>query len=184
MPAFITRTPSGARSLATVELSTKLDRLVFEDLLLARNALHTGMPLGEVFGLVRLRAVPGDEIATAALDGAHHAVDVVMAHAADSELDVVLRRRRLLRGHHFVHDVAAFTERRQPRGCHHRARATQEHPPIELVHPPSGANPLNPSRSLNSTSRSRPPKAWCASPMMTIPRWEGRTRRAPRPRGC
>ena len=47
--------------------------------------------------------------AAAALDGADHAVDVVVAHAADREVDVILRRFvGLLREHGVFNRVAAL----------------------------------------------------------------------------
>ena len=77
---------------------------IVQDLVLGLDDLHVGKALGEGGELVGLAAPRRDQFAAAALDRAHHAVDVVVAHAADGELDVVLGRFFRLLGQHRIFD--------------------------------------------------------------------------------
>jgi hypothetical protein len=52
----------------------------------------SGKRLVKVASLSGFAGPCGDQLAAAALDRADHAVDVIVAHAADGELDVVFRR--------------------------------------------------------------------------------------------
>ena len=69
----------------------KLGGRIVDDLVLRGYDLDVGEALLECGELVLLAAPGRDEFTAAALHGADHAVDVVVAHAADGELDGVLR---------------------------------------------------------------------------------------------
>ena len=91
LPCFIARTAIPARSLAICEVrtsctegSSRISSCVLDD-------LHIGKALAECRKLVVLAAPRRHQFAAAALHGADHAVDVVVAHAADGKLDVILR---------------------------------------------------------------------------------------------
>ena len=99
---------SPARSLAICEVSTsctagssRISSCVVDD-------LHIGEPLAELRQLVVLAAPRRHQLAAAPLHRANHAVDVVVAHAADGKLDVILGRLFSLHGKNRVfHSRAA-----------------------------------------------------------------------------
>ena len=98
LPCFMARTPSGARSLAICELSTSC----MDGSLRISSCVLTIFTLGNRLREIRelvLFADPGrHQFSAAALNRPDHAVDVVVAHAADGKLDVIFRRLfRLLR---------------------------------------------------------------------------------------
>ena len=65
---------------------------IVEDFVLGFDDFYGGKSTGEEGKFIRLSDPSCDQLAPAALNGADHAVDVVVAHAADGEFDVVLRR--------------------------------------------------------------------------------------------
>ena len=91
LPCFMARMPMAARSLAIWELSTSCDGRIVDDLVLCRDDLDVGIALFESRQLVLFASPGSDQVAASALYGADHAIDVVVAHAADGEFDGVLR---------------------------------------------------------------------------------------------
>ena len=68
----------------------ELDGGIVEDLFFGVDLLDAGEAFGEGCDFFRFLAFEGDEGSAAALDGSYHAVDVVVAHAADGKFDGVL----------------------------------------------------------------------------------------------
>ena len=125
------RTAIPARSLAICEVSTSCteDRRGF------RPAWQRSSRRGTACGMPRscLFAAPcRHQFAAAALDSADHAVDVVVTHAADGKLDVILRRIFGLHGHDGIFNRRAPRRRRGPL----RSRADQA-----IMPPPIPNNP-------------------------------------------
>ena len=81
----------GGALVGDLRAEDELDGGIVDDLVLRRDDLDVGEALLERGELVLFAAPGGDQLAAAALDRADHAVDVVVAHAADGELDRVLR---------------------------------------------------------------------------------------------
>ena len=92
LPRFMARTAIPARSLAICEVSTSCTAGIVENLVLRLHDLHVGKSLAERRDLVFFAAPRRHQFAAAALHSADHPVDVVVAHAADGKLDVILRR--------------------------------------------------------------------------------------------
>ena len=68
----------------------ELDGGIIENFVLGGDDFDAGIALGEHGQFVGLAAPGRHQFAAAALDGADHAVNMVMAHAADGEFDVIL----------------------------------------------------------------------------------------------
>ena len=109
----------------------QLHRRIVENFVLRGDDLYIGKPLAEQRQLVFFAAPRRRQFAAAALDGADHAVDVVVAHAANGKLDVVFGSLLGLRGYDGVlHDArcsAAEGDRSFGQPGHHRRRTQRSH---------------------------------------------------------
>ena len=98
----------------------QLHRRVVQNLILRRGDLYVWKPLFETGQLVVLAAPGRHQLAAAALDGADHAVNMVVAHAAHGKLDVILGRLFSLRGRqHRIFDNPAASAPESHRAFRH-----------------------------------------------------------------
>ena len=74
-------------------------RGIVENLVLRLRDFHIGKALAKHRQLVFFAAPRGHQFATAALHGANHSINVIVAHAAHGKLDVILRCFVSLYGH-------------------------------------------------------------------------------------
>ena len=95
---------------------------IVEDLVLGLDDFRVGKALGECGEFVFFAAPYRNQFAAAALDRADHAVDMVVAHAADGELDVVLGRFVLLLGKDGVFDDGLGAGAKWRKAGHHGDR--------------------------------------------------------------
>ena len=93
LPAFITRMPSGARSLAMAALATSAIRLSSRISCSLFASTAFGIALGERGGEVRLLGVEADQLAAGADERLAHPVDVAVVHADRGEPDARLAGR-------------------------------------------------------------------------------------------
>ena len=94
--------------MTCVGTSDKLHGGIVENLILGLYDFDARKSLCETSQLVLLAAPRSYKFSAAALDGADHAVDVVMAHAAHGKLNVILRLlARIFCLHSVFNDAAA-----------------------------------------------------------------------------
>jgi hypothetical protein len=107
-----------------------------QNLILCRRPLHIGKALLERGNLVRFGRLRHHQLAPAALNGPHHAVNVVMTHSCDSEANLVLGFSELRVGLcHLMRDRTGKSRgkrlQRQSTSQPRRSSRIQKHPPIE-----------------------------------------------------
>jgi hypothetical protein len=81
----------GGAFIGDLRAEYKLSGRIVDDLILRRYDLDIGVALLKSCQLILFASPGSDQDAASTLHGADHAVDVVVAHAADGKLDGVLR---------------------------------------------------------------------------------------------
>ena len=127
----------GGALVGDLRAEDKLSGRIVDDLVLRRDDLDVGIALFERGQLV-LFASPGrDQHAAATLYGADHAMDVVVAHAADGEFDGVLRLGvGLLSGLGDLMDDMASAKGRFGQSSQHSCgtHCLEKRTPVETIH--------------------------------------------------
>ena len=159
LPAFITRMPSGARSLAIAALATSWIRLSSRISCSLLASLAFGIALAERGGEVGLLGVEADQLAAGADERVALAVDVAVVHADRGEPDARLAAG-LGGGALGLRGVTAAggQDQRSGRDGGGRERRLQEGAPIGVLRVHASMSPLSglagPASSSPSTTRS------------------------------